>query len=612
MGSSLGELFPSAQESDSSNSHATGAAARRTALRLLLAVGSFLAFVCDFHIHNLRLPYFLGPSFFIYLLLSVVLAIPVFTGESPRFALLQAGMVMDATMLSLLFLTLPNEFSPLAAIFFVFNIDGAARRGSLKWVFGLTGAVIASVTLRFILGRIFYHPAWDAFSPRIDFEDCAYACSFALISSGVMVYLGSRDRQENLETEWVRTLNHSITPEMSLRSCLDSIMGAFLNLSGAGQILAVVRENSTGRCYLWRKPQVASAPSALQLRELGAEEVGSYFLSSAPRAWCLRQDRSAANPDQYKLLALNKKGAAELASIWRRPAGFLPGIELKTLMAVSFSFDRDLQGSLYLVNHNLTGGGRDLSFFMKLARESIGSVYSHYQIRRLRGRARKAERTRLARQLHDRLIQSLISTEMEIDVLSRRPSANPEDVRKGLGHIRNLLNEEVVYAREMLRDLKQTEVCPEELPIYLAEMVRRFEFETNVKTQFFIQDTALAIPPWACIQVARIVREALANVRKHSQAHNVAVSLELNGDRWCLCIQDDGRGFSFDGRRCLSQLDAEGLGPSVIKECVRKMSGTLVMDSEPGLGSRLQIEFPAKSTLVAEHDKVAGQMCEVF
>lgn len=612
MGSSLGELFPSAEKSDKRDFHATSSFARQCALRLLLAVGSLLAFVCDLHIRSLKLPFSLGPSLLVYLLLSVALVIPAFAGDSQRHSVTQAGMVMDTVMLGLLLLTLPNEFSPMAAVFFVFNIDGAARRKGSAWVLGLTGGGITILILRLVMSTLTYHPAWEAFSPRLDFQDFAYACSFALISSGVMIFLAKHDQQENLGTAWVRKLNPRFTPETSLRSCLDAVMGALLDLFAARQILAVVRENPSGRGYLWSKLHSGLAPSALQLRELGAEEFGSYFLSAAPQAWCLRQEKSAAKPDQYRLLALNKKGASELASVWCRPAGFLPGVELETLMAVSFSFDRDLVGSLYLVNPTLTAGGHDPAFYMNVVRDSMASVYSHYRIRRLRARARKAERSRLARQLHDRLIQSLISTEMEIDVLSRMPSSNPEDVRNGLGHIRDLLDEEVANAREMMHDLKQAEVCPADLPVYLAEMVRRLEFESGMKTQFLMHDPAPALPAAACAQVARIVREGLVNVRKHSHAHNVSVSLELVEDRWILCIQDDGCGFSFEGRRSLRQLDSQGLGPAVIKECVRALEGNLVLDSESGLGSRMQIEFPAGVFTDSMPGKNLNQVCEAF
>jgi two-component system nitrate/nitrite sensor histidine kinase NarX len=92
--------------------------------------------------------------------------------------------------------------------------------------------------------------------------------------------------------------------------------------------------------------------------------------------------------------------------------------------------------------------------------------------------------------------------------------------------------------------------------------------------------------------LARIVQEALVNVRKHSQARKVLVRLFSGDSQWRLTIEDDGQGFGFSGRLSQAELDETHAGPVVIKERVRLIDGELTIESNPGHGSRLEITVP--------------------
>jgi two-component system nitrate/nitrite sensor histidine kinase NarX len=100
------------------------------------------------------------------------------------------------------------------------------------------------------------------------------------------------------------------------------------------------------------------------------------------------------------------------------------------------------------------------------------------------------------------------------------------------------------------------------------------------------------MPARTCRELTRIVQEALVNVRKHSQAHQVVVRLFTDHNHWKLTIEDDGHGFDFSGRLSQAQLDEARKGPVVIKERVRLIDGELTIESNPGRGSRLEITVP--------------------
>ena len=126
----------------------------------------------------------------------------------------------------------------------------------------------------------------------------------------------------------------------------------------------------------------------------------------------------------------------------------------------------------------------------------------------------------------------------------------------------------------------------------LADFVQRFQRETGIAARFVTQLDRVALSPRACREMARIVHEALVNVRRHSGAKNVFVRLAtVNGD--CrLSIDDDGCGFPFVGRFSQADLEAARKGPLVIKERVRLLGGQLTIESDPGHGARLEIAVP--------------------
>jgi two-component system nitrate/nitrite sensor histidine kinase NarX len=211
----------------------------------------------------------------------------------------------------------------------------------------------------------------------------------------------------------------------------------------------------------------------------------------------------------------------------------------------------------------------------------------------------------VARELHDGIIQSLISAEMHIHVLRQRVAAQPSLTDKELSVVQRIVHEEVLNLRELMQRMKPIDLEPEQLPGALADIVNRFQRETNITVSFASDLVDVALPPRTCAEVARIVQEALSNVRKHSGARRVQIQCARDGGRWKLVIEDDGRGFGFAGRISHRELERGTLpphpsggarptwrGPMVIKDSVRAIGGELVIESSPEKGARLEIVFP--------------------
>ena len=206
-------------------------------------------------------------------------------------------------------------------------------------------------------------------------------------------------------------------------------------------------------------------------------------------------------------------------------------------------------------------------------------------------KAKAMDRALVARELHDGAIQSLIGMEVQVAVLRRQAEASPA-MSDELGRIQQLLRQEVLNLRELMRQMKPLDLDPRRLLDFLAESVDKFRRETGISASFVSDLREVALSPRICTELARIAQEALVNVRKHSGASNVIVRLAMENGSGRLVVDDDGRGFDFSGRLAQIELDAARKGPVIIKERVRAIGGQLCIESEPGKGARLEITLP--------------------
>jgi two-component system nitrate/nitrite sensor histidine kinase NarX len=123
----------------------------------------------------------------------------------------------------------------------------------------------------------------------------------------------------------------------------------------------------------------------------------------------------------------------------------------------------------------------------------------------------------------------------------------------------------------------------------LATLVKRFRRETGIAVFFQNECQALALTPAQEIQVFYIVQEALTNIRKHSGARNVRILLNSEGDLYTVLIEDDGLGMvgSAEG------MPGEHAGLAIMRERAARLPGQLVIESEPGEGTRIVLIFNA-------------------
>jgi signal transduction histidine kinase len=479
-------------------------------------------------------------------------------------------------------------------LFFFFVLAAAAYRWGLWETLGTAAAETGllwiesfivrhvwpqgSLPLRALTGL---HINVQAFEPNRLFMESIY-----LIVMGLLLgYLAEQQKHLRAEKAVLTGTLSRVRVEAGLTGTMGQIFQEIMSMYGASRVLVASQEIHSKRMFVGELNQTAAnARPEFRWLESGLRDAKIY-LDHYPGEVCY----ASVENDHWKTLALDHLGHAVPVDNLVAFSQLRQAQPLESVVTVSFLFGSDWRGRVFVFNPTWRGEKQEeLRFLLDLVRQVGPAVYNVYLLHRLRRRASAAERARFARELHDGAVQSLIAVEMQVDVLRRQAEAN-RPIDGELGRIQSLLREEVLKLRELMQQMKAIDVDAQRLLSVLRDTVERFQRETGINATFVTDLEELDMPQRICRELLRIVQESLVNVRKHSGARHALVRLASNGDKWSLTVEDDGKGFPFVGRYNQEQMEEEGKGPMIIRERVRLLAGELTVESNPGQGTRLEV-----------------------
>ena len=418
-----------------------------------------------------------------------------------------------------------------------------------------------------------------------------------LVLFGVALgYLADKDRQRRRESAALVELIREAKLDAGLAGTLHSLLAAIAKTFSASRALLVVEEVGSGRTFLLdARTGVRKIEGAVTSSELSEAERDAYLFDFPGQSW-YAVDRSPL--EGFSITAVDEDGKLVNDPLLSLPFGFTVRYPCRSLLAVNVGLDTDWSGRLMLLNPQV---GLDrveaVQFVQRLVRDVGPAVRQTSVIHRLRRRAERIERLRLARELHDGPIQTVSAAVMQIELMRRRPSVDGP-LAEDLEAVESLLRDEIANLRDMTQDMRLgvLETDSTHLVRELAQMVDRFARQHNITAHFVSDEDFIHVSTLARRELLRVLHEALVNVRKHSGATETLVWLRLFGDRLILSVEDNGRGFSFDGRLTHEELEAREVGPVVIRERMAAIGGELAVESRPGHGARLELRLPLAAT----------------
>lgn len=214
----------------------------------------------------------------------------------------------------------------------------------------------------------------------------------------------------------------------------------------------------------------------------------------------------------------------------------------------------------------------------------------------VRFRERLAERTRIAQDLHDTLLQGVLSASLQLDVADDQlPDGSP--VKPLLRRVLQLMSKVTEEGRNTLRGLRASESNNRNLEIAFSRMRQEIAMSDRIGYRIIVSSETRPLRPIIHDEVYRIGREALVNALRHADARSVEVELEYASKYLRMMIRDDGRGIDPD----VLQSGLEGhWGLVGMRERSEGIGASLRLRSRVGAGTEVELTVPSAIAFESE------------
>lgn len=203
---------------------------------------------------------------------------------------------------------------------------------------------------------------------------------------------------------------------------------------------------------------------------------------------------------------------------------------------------------------------------------------------------RLAERTLIAQELHDTLLQGFLSASMQLDVaVDQLPEGSPTKPR--LVRILGLMRQVDQEGRNALRGLRLTNNGSQDIAVALSAINQELKSGDDVGFRVIVEGSPRSLHPIVRDEVYRIGREAVVNAFHHSQAKNITVEVSYLESQLRLLINDDGCGINSE----VLQSGRDGhFGLSGMRERAERINARLKVRSRVGSGTEVELSVPSK------------------
>lgn len=195
------------------------------------------------------------------------------------------------------------------------------------------------------------------------------------------------------------------------------------------------------------------------------------------------------------------------------------------------------------------------------------------------------ERQRLASELHDTLVQSLISVVTHLEAAEN----SPEQTQTHLQTAKQAARDSLQDARHAIQDLRPPVYDKKGFPEAIQLVCQQWINRSNLPIEFTEAGNPVCLSEETQHVILRILQEALANINRHASASQIFTTLKFNDESVKLFISDDGTGFDPDAK------NHTGQGIANMHHRAESLDGTLTISSEAGRGTIVKVQLPLKA-----------------
>ncbi len=453
---------------------------------------------------------------------------------------------------------------------------GAGIRWDMRRVVILAGAVTFALLVRTVLREPLRWPEMASW----------FALVVGTFAAGTGIgFLGTTQRRHASEHNFLARLSDMLKVEQGMAESMRQVLVELARVFACEEAILAYSDTDLERIFIWRARH--DATSRLVPESLPSEKGDAYLLDCLDTTvcWNVMEGRGEG-------FGWDRRDGRAIPDLPRMPGPSRDELHVRSFMAVSFESHGEPAGRFLLLNGQKRFSRGDLRWLERIARQLGPGVENLFLLRHVRARAIESERARIAHDLHDGVLQTLLSFLIQLDVLRRKLPESPDRVATELAGLQQTLRHESEELRRLVTDLRPLRVQSADLVDLMRGFGDRFRNESGVALDLLADSLAMQVPDRVCRELFQIYREALHNIKKHAKATHVVVKLWQHEDKVILVVDDNGQGFSFAGRFTSDELDRLRLGPISIKERTRTIGGVLTIESNPGHGARVTVEVP--------------------
>jgi signal transduction histidine kinase len=204
--------------------------------------------------------------------------------------------------------------------------------------------------------------------------------------------------------------------------------------------------------------------------------------------------------------------------------------------------------------------------------------------------AQESERRRLAAEIHDSVVQSLVGISYRLQAVEKKIGPGTGDeLWSDIKLIEEQLNANIKELRDLLLGLRPPMLDDMGLFKAIETHLKNFGHKNSVQYSFQPPESMPALTRDAQINLFRIVQEALNNIEKHAGASHVTIEIDTTPQKLHLTIRDDGKGFPHKGRG-----KPRNLGIASMRERTELLGGKLSIKSEADRGTMISVDVPLR------------------
>jgi signal transduction histidine kinase len=480
---------------------------------------------------------------------------------------------------------------------FLFVVFALATQGNARLMLALVSVATAGIIFRVAIMELSgWRGAWHWVTIGLG----------TVISGLGMGFLGAREREHLERQQFLEKVSRLLQFDRGLTESVRQALGEIALEFECEQACLAIRDEELERLFVWKihpNDREIGGPETLPLSR------SDTFLTDAfESSFCWEFNDGAETGFGW-----DRRSGQVFRELPAPPNSTREEFGARTLLAVTIEAGGRPTGRVLLINPDGPGGSNgaigtaglngaqgsrrrftrgELRWLERIVRHVGPPLENVFLMRHLRARAVESERSRISRDLHDGILQTLLSLNIQLDVLRHKFPWTPEQAGKELETLQKTVQQESEELRRMVTDLRPLRVESADMRELMLGFAERFRNEAAMAVDLFIEDRNLRLPDRICRELFQIYRESLNNIKKHAKASHVVVKLGQDEAKVSLVVDDNGRGFSFSGRYSSEELDRLRLGPISIKERTRGVGGTLTVESNPGHGARLTVEIP--------------------